>query len=1169
MLFSLLKLTAMKIENIGEFLINQVILFFHYFHFINFNLFFILCRFPYMSCEVICCEIPEILHILVETRDDYYLQKLFSFLEQNPTETLDNNSNTDSMNNNLSKPVELDCYLAGYFEKILEMLFRKMTSQMMIFFNKCGLPLFLQFLQHISSYSIMQIIQRLLLPHLPFAPIENNPDINMDENQNHLLQTNDSFLTPPMIEHCHWSFDSEICALLVDKMLAVNPVLSTNNHTSSLAVFQDAHDAYALHISDMLITVLQLSPPETTLIQLLSYPQQVQRLWYYALVMEDRLIYEDIDYENDDIDNDIDHIEERGNDTYNNTSNNNNNNNNNIALDDSLLSASTNTTTTNNNSNSPKRSPNRLAKKQTVMSAPISTATAAAVTAAAVTAAAVTANSIDDTTQTPPLPPPPSTSFSSSLLLLPTPRPVKQVHLAAAAVLESLISRLFEAAFPLQQGNNNNNNNHENNNSNNYNDPNDHDINNNNPHNEYNDYGNNNNSNNNNNNNNNNNQQDQQQLTEGMLEVQAALNAICQTIAKEFPSLLEYLIMVLDRNPLPSLPATATAGSNSRDDSQVLLPSRPAYPIIRLGQHALSIIKLVEALVRIGHQDIDQAMFVSIIPPTITTTTTTHTSTVPYTYTLLGTCLRLYIHYAENSVLHLSIQRLILSIVESPYPSRYPLQEYLVIQCRMLEILLLILKGAMHMPIHMLPAIMSMTSMTSVSGAETLGDNNNNNNPEPSAPPAPPATLSTNMTTTSNAFDEDDFVVLEVSRTIDATDNNNNNNRPLPSPPTIIPDITINDATTATSTDMQNPQIDELVGYLTQLAISHSNNNNNNNILNKHSSVVGHSLVMMHAFYFLLTGKELMQLLTPHEDTNTQSNNNNNQNNQNNNETAAGTQPSLSNNNSNNSGFERQERASYLRDMIIQHYTLHPPLYYYRPTPSLHHSDNNHQTIVDEFIDFAEMYFLKINNPTPSNTNNNVSSLPVTTTTTTGWSATITPSDNNNNAMMHSLDDDEDDIDRDHGNNNNNDIDHDLPASLQQNQQQVKKKKRSNNNNNNNNDHYNHYNDHYYHRSYPNETRDEDSDEDVEPDEDEFARDYDDIHDDHDHNHDDIHDDTNDVHRMVTSPDDMHDINNNNHHHNMFTTAQLMRIEDDAVDFDFDVSVFLTIYCPSEYYPIL
>lgn len=178
-----------------------------------------------MSCEVICCEAPEILSGLVEKGNGKFINKLFSFL---------------------SCEDRLDYYLAGYFEKILEMLFRRMTVPMMKYFNDAGTALLVKFLNHMDNYSIMQIVQRLMLPHIPFSNLNDNDADLSDEER---LQ-----------RQCNWSYSAEACQLLLNRMLE----------------HKDAD--VPLHISDLLITVLQLSPPETLVITFLCEPACAQRL---------------------------------------------------------------------------------------------------------------------------------------------------------------------------------------------------------------------------------------------------------------------------------------------------------------------------------------------------------------------------------------------------------------------------------------------------------------------------------------------------------------------------------------------------------------------------------------------------------------------------------------------------------------------------------------------------------------------------------------------------------------------------------------------------------------------------------------------------------------------------------------------------------------------------
>ena len=127
----------------------------------------------------------------------------------------------------------LDSYLAGYFEKVLEMLLRYNTGPIVKFINDGGIPMFSQFLKHVDNYSIMQLVQRIMLPHIPFS-------ISADTER--LCPVSET------ITQCNWAFFEEICELLCIQM-----VESTNTDIPS-------------HISDLFITVLQLSPPEAPIL---------------------------------------------------------------------------------------------------------------------------------------------------------------------------------------------------------------------------------------------------------------------------------------------------------------------------------------------------------------------------------------------------------------------------------------------------------------------------------------------------------------------------------------------------------------------------------------------------------------------------------------------------------------------------------------------------------------------------------------------------------------------------------------------------------------------------------------------------------------------------------------------------------------------------------------
>lgn len=175
-------------------------------------------KYPYMACELFCCEIQKMLDVLVENQEGKLLGMLFSLLDND---------------------APLDHYLAGYFEKILEMLFRRMTVPVMSYLNRGGIPLLQKFLNHIENYSVMQIVQRVMLPHIPFS---------MDDVEE---------MTPEdrLVYQCNWSFQKDTCYLLCSRML------------------EGGSCDIPPHISDLLITVLQLSPHDSLFLTHLCEPQ--------------------------------------------------------------------------------------------------------------------------------------------------------------------------------------------------------------------------------------------------------------------------------------------------------------------------------------------------------------------------------------------------------------------------------------------------------------------------------------------------------------------------------------------------------------------------------------------------------------------------------------------------------------------------------------------------------------------------------------------------------------------------------------------------------------------------------------------------------------------------------------------------------------------------------
>jgi len=97
-----------------------------------------------------------------------------------------------------------------------------------------------------NNYSIMQLVQRLMLPHIPFS-------ISTDDNV-------------PEANKCNWSNLDQTCELLCAKMLE-----GTDVDTPP-------------HISDLFITVMQLSPPEALILSHMSGQKALNSLLEAAIV---------------------------------------------------------------------------------------------------------------------------------------------------------------------------------------------------------------------------------------------------------------------------------------------------------------------------------------------------------------------------------------------------------------------------------------------------------------------------------------------------------------------------------------------------------------------------------------------------------------------------------------------------------------------------------------------------------------------------------------------------------------------------------------------------------------------------------------------------------------------------------------------------------------------
>lgn len=238
-------------------------------------------RYPYMSCEVICCEIKGIIDLLV---DGYVPLDMEIHVEDKEAPSTPDEPQKDSRRSILdllfgmlfdAEAGEIDDYRAGYFDKILSVLFRKRPQSLADYINTGGgrgqEALMKAMFKHLYSHSIMQIVQRLLLPQPPLPPgaEEENEDKEGEGLYSDLMDGGDmdgfgSF-------RCTWPDSEKALTLLLDCLVEKSPFPEIEeNEERQLSLYQNA--------SEVLITVIQNSPLTSTRLHTLTTDPVMDRL---------------------------------------------------------------------------------------------------------------------------------------------------------------------------------------------------------------------------------------------------------------------------------------------------------------------------------------------------------------------------------------------------------------------------------------------------------------------------------------------------------------------------------------------------------------------------------------------------------------------------------------------------------------------------------------------------------------------------------------------------------------------------------------------------------------------------------------------------------------------------------------------------------------------------
>ena len=235
-------------------------------------------RYPYMSCEVICCEIKDIIDLLV---DGYVPANMYSGDDSVPGSS--DEAPTDPRISILdllfdmlydAEAGEIDDYRAGYFDKILSVLFRKRPQALAEYINtggRRGQPALIKVMfKHLYSHSIMQIVQRLLLPQPPLPPTDDD-----EEDKEGIKIFADPFEGADIdgfgAFRCTWPDSDEAMKVLLDCLIDTSPYPEIEqNEERRLSLYQNA--------SEVLITIIQNSPLTSPRLHSLTSDPVLERL---------------------------------------------------------------------------------------------------------------------------------------------------------------------------------------------------------------------------------------------------------------------------------------------------------------------------------------------------------------------------------------------------------------------------------------------------------------------------------------------------------------------------------------------------------------------------------------------------------------------------------------------------------------------------------------------------------------------------------------------------------------------------------------------------------------------------------------------------------------------------------------------------------------------------
>nr|CCA19606.1 serine/threonineprotein phosphatase 6 regulatory subunit putative [Albugo laibachii Nc14] len=183
-------------------------------------------KYPYMSCEVICCDVDSILSAIIKTGDGQLIETLFSLLDQQEA---------------------LDTRLAGYFEKVTTILMARKSQDMTIYINNNADKLLHAFNQHVGCFSIAELYKRMLQPY-PMEMMEDAMEfagMSIGEPRDPWEGVEDdrdcTSTSPSVLKTLSWHQNTRVIDLLVENLMIVEeggePIISDmHKHTSEIMI---------------------------------------------------------------------------------------------------------------------------------------------------------------------------------------------------------------------------------------------------------------------------------------------------------------------------------------------------------------------------------------------------------------------------------------------------------------------------------------------------------------------------------------------------------------------------------------------------------------------------------------------------------------------------------------------------------------------------------------------------------------------------------------------------------------------------------------------------------------------------------------------------------------------------------------------------------------------